>query len=158
MRIAVSAMISTLIILGGTAAFSQTVNLQNPGTSTTPGVRQPTQPGGTQATSTFQNIQSIQVGPTTGPQSQLPPLQFSSINVSAPAVIPNRFGTVNVLTTMSPAATVAQPLPSASTGTTSSNSISPAMASFTFTPSQQFIPVQAPSAFRPPSQTPFVAK
>jgi hypothetical protein len=156
MRNVLAAIFALGVSLIGTAVFAQSINLQNPGTSTTPGVTQPTTPS-TPSTS-VQNIQNIPVGPQPQAQGAAPisALQFSSINTASPVVYPSAFATANVLSTQSPQATVAQPLPSAGgSTTTSSGSISPAAAAFTFTPSQQFVPISTPRPYSPPSQTGF---
>lgn len=147
--------LAAFIALCGTAALAQTSSvLQNPGVSTTPGVTQPTSPN---ATGSFQSIQNTPLsGPNTQPNqangNNLSPLGFSSINVVAPQVQPRAFGSANVLSTVSPRATVAQPALSVGTPTTTTNSITPASASFTFTPSQQFSGIITPRPFVQPSQ------
>jgi hypothetical protein len=157
MRDAIAAAVAFGFALIGTAVSAQSINLQNPGVSTTPGVTQPTTPS--TPTVTVQNIQNIPVGPQPQAQGAAPvsALQFSSINTAAPVVYPSAFATSNVLSTQSPQATVAQPLPSAgaSAQTTTSGSISPAMAVFTFTPSQQFVPVSTPRPYLQPNANQF---
>jgi hypothetical protein len=161
MKAAIATTFLTTIMLAGTAASAQTVNLQNPGTSTTPGVTMSTVPS--TPTVTIQNVQNLPVGPQPQPGqqpgTQLSPLGFSSINTTQPVVMPNsRFASANVLSTVAPQPTPAQPLPTATSTTTTSNTLSPTMATFTFTPSQQFAPITTPRPFAPPSLTPFQAK
>lgn len=159
-HIQVLAMATIALLSANATALAQSQILSNPGTSTTPGVTQPSSPTPTNNQVNFQNIQNLNVGqqqPTNN--NPLPSLQFSSINVASPVVYPSRFGTSNVLTTVSPQQTIAQPLPSVTTSSTSSTtSISPPLSTFTFTPSQQFQPIYTPTPFAPPSQRPFVAK
>jgi hypothetical protein len=157
MKNAIAATVAIGVSLFGTAVFAQTINFQNPGLSTTNGVTQPTIPS--TPTVTVQNIQNIPVGPQPQAQGAAPisALQFTSINTAAPVVYPSAFATANVLSTQSPQATVAQPLPSAgaTSATTASGSISPAMSAFTFTPSQQFVPVSTPRPYVQPNQNAF---
>jgi hypothetical protein len=162
MKQALKITMAALLCLSGTAALAQgSQNLQNPGTSTTPGLSQPTSPASA-PNITITNIQNLpvgvgtQAGQTTTPQT---PLGFSSINVTPTVAIPSKFATSNVLSTQTPQPQVVvtpQP-PTSQTSLTTPAQPTTAPPGF-LSPSPQFVPIQVPKPFNPPSTNGFVAK
>ena len=157
MRVSVLMLVFASTLVPSSAVKAQSAATQNPGISTTPGLTQPSSPIPTLPTGVT-NIQNLPAG-TPRPTNGTPPPSLGYIPISNPVVLPGKFASANVLSTQAPNATVQQPLPPASYTTPAvTNTISPQMATFTFTPSQQFQPIVTPTPFLPPSQTPFKAK
>lgn len=152
-RLVVASGIALYLSAAGSAALAQG---SNPGISTTPGLTTPNQPGNpSNPVVNVQSIQNLPVGPQPPTSGVSSTLQFVPINVTAPQVIPSRFGTANVMSTVTPQPTISQPLPTVTTSNTTTTTLTPTQSTFTFTPSQSFVPITTPRPYNPPSTNGF---